>query len=226
MEPRELDSFAELAHELHDQETLEETLEVLVESAPALVGCDGAGVLLVHKGRVSEQGPGTDVAATKADSLQLEYREGPALIAALEQRTVLSRDTLDDGRWPNWGQAVGVVGIRSALSVRLWTSQRTLGALTFYSARPDWFDQTAVGLAEIVGRHASIALATARQEESLNQAIDARKLVGQAQGILMERFELDDKRAFDVLRRYSQANNIKLTEVAELLVRTRRLPTG
>ena len=57
------------------------------------------------------------------------------------------------------------------------------------------------------------------------QAIDARKLIGQAQGILMERFALDDERAFEVLRRYSQNTNTKLNEVARILVHTRTLPT-
>jgi len=57
------------------------------------------------------------------------------------------------------------------------------------------------------------------------QAIDARKLIGQAQGILMERFDLDDERAFEVLRRYSQNTNTKLNEVARALVHTRTLPT-
>ena len=68
-------------------------------------------------------------------------------------------------------------------------------------------------------------MASARNEESLTQAIDARKLIGQAQGILMERYDLDDRRAFDVLRRYSQDHNLKLNEVARLLVSTGRLPS-
>ena len=56
------------------------------------------------------------------------------------------------------------------------------------------------------------------------QAVDARKLVGQAMGILMERFDLDSDRAFAVLRRYSQDNNLKLRDVAERLIETRCLP--
>jgi len=220
------EDFARLAHELHDQETVEETLELLVEAGPTLVGSDSAGVILVRKGRLHERGPGTDIRAEKADQLQLDYEEGPCWAVTMELRTVLSRDTLEDPRWPRWGPDAAELGLRSALSVRLWTSQSTMGALTFYAARPDWFDESALAVAEIVGRHASIALATARHEESLAQAIDGRKLVGQAQGILMERFQLDDRRAFDVLRRYSQTNNLKLTEVARLLVSTRELPRG
>jgi AmiR/NasT family two-component response regulator len=40
----------------------------------------------------------------------------------------------------------------------------------------------------------------------------------------MERYDLDDAQAFDVLRRYSQTTNTKLNEVARQLVATRKLP--
>jgi AmiR/NasT family two-component response regulator len=61
-------------------------------------------------------------------------------------------------------------------------------------------------------------------DTTLAQAIDARKLIGQAMGILMERFDLDGNRAFEVLRRYSQDTNTKLRDVAQQLVDTRTLP--
>ena len=59
----------------------------------------------------------------------------------------------------------------------------------------------------------------------LAQAVEARTLIGQAQGLLMERFAIDADQAFAVLRRYSQNNNVKLRIVADVLVTTRRLPT-
>jgi AmiR/NasT family two-component response regulator len=55
--------------------------------------------------------------------------------------------------------------------------------------------------------------------------VDARKLVGQAMGILMERFDLDGDQAFAVLRRYSQDTNTKLRDVAQQLIDTRKLPS-
>lgn len=216
------DTFAQLAHQLHNQEGFEETLDLLVEASPALVGSDSAAVLLFRRGRLAECGPGSDPAAEKADQLQLEYEAGPAWEAACERHTVHVPDTRECGT--TWGDGLAGLAIRSAISVRLWTSESTLGAISFYATRPRAFDSNSLAVAEIVGRHASIALASARSEESLHQAIDGRKLVGQAQGILMERFELDDGQAFDVLRRYSQTTNTKLIEVARLLVSTRQLP--
>ena len=55
-------------------------------------------------------------------------------------------------------------------------------------------------------------------------AVDARKLIGQAMGILMERFDVDDNRAFAILKRYSQDTNTKLRDVSEQLINTRKLP--
>jgi transcriptional regulator with GAF, ATPase, and Fis domain len=216
--------FAGIADDLHDQANFKGTLEKLVESAAAVVGCDYAGVLVSGKGNQLDAISGSDPVAEKADRLQVELHEGPAVAAIAEARTTLVADTAADLRWPRWTAGIRDLHLGSVLSVRLWTTQSTLGALNLYAMSPRWFDPDALAVAEVLGRHASIALATARQEESLWQAIDARKLIGQAQGILMERFALDDERAFEVLRRYSQNTNTKLNEVARTLVRSRTLP--
>jgi hypothetical protein len=79
-------------------------------------------------------------------------------------------------------------------------------------------------IAHILARHASVAVSAARQEETMATAVDARKLVGQAMGILMERFDVDGDRAFAILRRYSQDTNTKLRDVARQLIKSRQLP--
>ena len=136
---------------------------------------------------------------------------------------VLIRDTLADVRWPEWAAKVATLGVRSVLDVPLATS-RTVGVLGLYSPDPDAFAADDEAVAHILARHASVALASARHEETMAQAIDARKLVGQAMGILMERFDIDGDRAFAVLKRYSQDTNTKLRDVAQQLIDTRKLP--
>jgi GAF domain-containing protein len=220
----EADAFARLAHELHDQTSLEQTLARIVESAPAVVGCDYAGVLVTSKGKQFDAITTSDPVAEKADKLQVELHEGPGIVAVADTRTTLVTDTATDTRWPPWAAGMRELHLGSVLAVRLWTSKATLGALNLYACSPRWFDPDALAAAEVFGRHASIALASAKQEESLRQAIDARTLIGRAQGILMERFALDDQGAFEVLRRYSQNTNTKLNEVARILVRSRTLP--
>ncbi|RIJ51154.1 ANTAR domain-containing protein [Clavibacter lycopersici] len=72
--------------------------------------------------------------------------------------------------------------------------------------------------------HARVALAAWDATDDLERGMESRTLIGQAQGILMERFSLDADRAFQVLRRHSQDGNVKLVEVARLVVQTGALP--
>jgi GAF domain-containing protein len=218
------DAFARLAHDLNDQPNLEKTLEKIVESAVAVLGCDYAGLLMTSTGNLLVAITASDPAAEKADKLQLELQEGPGIAAVAEARTSVVHDTAADMRWPRWAAGMRDLHVGSVLAVQLWTSQSTLGALNLYACAQRWFDADALATAGVLSRHASIALSIARQEESLRQAIDARTLIGRAQGILMERFAIDDQAAFEVLRRHSQNTNTKLNEVARILIRSRTLP--
>ena len=150
--------------------------------------------------------------------------EGPGLGSDNDNLTLRVADTRFDLRWEKWARCLDERGIRSVITARLTTGSTDLGTLNLFHAEPDAFDTDDEAVATILARHAAVALASARRAENLWLAIDARKLVGQAQGILMERFDLTPDQAFAVLLRYSQTKNIKLRDVAELLVSRRSLP--
>jgi GAF domain-containing protein len=154
----------------------------------------------------------------------MEVGEGPDVSVLADRLSVIVSDTTTESRWPNWAARVSETGIRSLLSVRMYTDDQTIGTLNAYSLKPDAFDVDDQAVAHVLARHAAVALGTARKIENLWQAVDARKRIGQAQGILMERFELTADQAFAVLLRYSQDNNVKLRVVADRLVETRELP--
>ena len=159
----DVDAFARLAHDMYDQPSLEKTLEKIVESAVAVLGCDYAGLLMTAKGHQLVATTASDPAAEKADKLQIEVQEGPGIAAVAEARTTVVHDTAADMRWPRWAAGMRDLRLGSVLAVQLWTSQLTLGALTLYAGPPRWFDADALAAAEVLGRHASIALSTARR---------------------------------------------------------------
>ena len=63
-----------------------------------------------------------------------------------------------------------------------------------------------------------------RQIEQLEVAVDHRTLIGQAQGILMERMRVDADTAFQYLCRVSSHTNRKLIDIAVEIAQTRELP--
>ncbi|MEV0803266.1 MULTISPECIES: GAF and ANTAR domain-containing protein [unclassified Kribbella] len=220
-------AFARLAVELHDASGVDETVDAVVQFALHALNCTYAGVALYSRGSQAEIAAVTDPVVADVYDLQLTSECGPLVTALRERTTVLIRDTTTDDRWPEWAAKVAALGVRSVLDVPMVTgdgNRSTVGVLGLYSPSPDAFSPDDEAIAHILARHASVALASARHEESMAQAVDARKLVGQAMGILMERFDVDGDRAFAILKRYSQDTNTKLRDVAQQLIDTRELP--
>lgn len=102
---------------------------------------------------------------------------------------------------------------------------RRIGALSGYWSHARRLTEDEVTVVEIIARHAAHALSTAWDEAQLGVALSGRKLIGRAEGVLMERYCVDADRAYEVLRRFSQDHHIKLRDVAAHLIHTRELPT-
>jgi GAF domain-containing protein len=216
--------LAALAISMHEEATVADTVECVLLYARQAVGCDHAGVVFVHAGRRIETVAATDPAVSHLESVQTSLREGPDLSLTRDDRSILVADTTQELRWPEWAAAAAELGFRSMVGARLYTSERTIGSLNLYDSRPCHFTDSDRQVAHILARHAAIALWNSQNSQHLLRAVDSRKLIGQAQGILMERFGLDEERAFALLKRYSQDQNVKLHTVAEIVVETRRLP--
>ena len=159
----------------------------------------------------------------RADQLQYELGEGPCLDAVWTDGVFVIPDLRADGRWPRWAPAAAGLGVGSSVSVHLFTDT-ALGSLNLYSLHPRDYAHADLEAAKVIGAHASVVLAYTRTEQNLWQAIDTRNLIGQAQGMLMQKYGLTAEKAFGVLRRYSQQHNLKLAAVAEQLTTTRALP--
>lgn len=210
--------------QLHGEPDVAATLSQVVSLAARTLDADMCGVMLVHRGRRVETAAVTHELVTEADRLQCEFDEGPCLEVMDAHSTFIIDDTTRDARWQRWCAAVSELGIRSVLSVRLYTRQGTIGTLNAYSVQPRRFDLDDAAVGAIFAGHASIALSSAQTESGLREAMDGRHVIGIAQGILMERFDLTADQAFAVLRRYSQDRNTKLRGVAQRVVETRSLP--
>lgn len=221
------DDFAEMARTLNEAPTVDETLERIVQLALKSLDCTYAGISYSEtRVKKVETGAASHEVVRAGDQAQYELGEGPCLQALVDGKSYRTDDTVGDERWPRWGERAQGLGLRSTLGVQLWHDGTILGALNLYSAEVGHFDDDDLQVTEVYAAHAAVALGRSRKESHLRRAIDSRHLVGMAQGILMERFGLDQQRAFAVLRRYSQHHNIKIRIVAEQLVATRELPDG
>jgi GAF domain-containing protein len=212
-------ALAEASARLHSQRSLETTLDTIVETAlPMLPGIDHIGISIVHPDGKIETKAATDQFVWEMDSLQYELHEGPCVDTIEGQVLVAVEDARHAQRWPRYIPQAVQRGLRSQFAVRLFSEEGTLGGLNMYSVSRDDIDPSVPLVAELFATHATTALGRARKEDQLNVALQTRKLIGQAIGMVMERHQIDEDRAFHYLARVSQTSNIKLRDVAQELI--------
>ena len=201
------------------------TLQTIAEHAVAVVpACDFCSVSLRRRrGRVETTASTSDL-ASRCDALQYELDEGPCLDAVWEGDSYLAEAIATDARWPRWGPRVAELGVGSILAIRLATQTENIGALNLYATRPHAFGTDDVDLALVFTIHAANALSSARLVTGLQSAVQSRHLIGVAQGILMATHELTMDQAFEVLRERSSHQNLKLRDLALVVVEHGGLP--
>jgi len=212
-------ALTEAAKAIHSPRTLDETLRAIVEAAQdAVPGMNHVGISLSHRNGKIETLAGTDELVWDLDAVQYDLDEGPCVSSVKEDPVVVVEHIRHDQRWPNYVPRAVEAGLRAQLALRLYTDQDTLGGLNLYSTRSETISPDAVQMAELFATHAAIALDRARYDHQLNEALASRKAIGQAIGLIMQRYQIDEDRAFHFLIRASSTSNIKLRAVAEEVV--------
>jgi GAF domain-containing protein len=212
-------SIAEAARTLHQPRSLDETLQTIVEVAcNSVPGFDQVGIATMKSEGKVETRAFTDALVPRLDQIQYDLRQGPCS-AALQGDDPISVSSLrHEQRWPEYVPEARAAGIRSQMAVKMYLDHGTLGGINFYSSISDDVSADAQTLARLFATHAAIALGHAHEREGLHTGLLTRKVIGQAIGILMERYDMDEDRAFAFLVRASSHKNIKLRAVAQELV--------
>ena len=221
--------FSQVALALFAPGTVQGTLQEIVDLAQRTIdGCDAAGILVVD-GQTATTAAASGPLVLALDQMQIDTGEGPCLDASTRGPRFYAEDLVDDPRWPTFGPLAVAAGIRCVLAHSL--SAQRQSALNLYARLPAAFGATDRARGQLFATLARLALDFAQERASdekraghLIEALQTRELIGQAQGILMERERITADQAFDVLRRASQHVNVKLREVAETLVETGESP--
>jgi transcriptional regulator with GAF, ATPase, and Fis domain len=216
-------AMVELTRNFATGTDLEQTLGSVTAAAVELVeGVDYADVLLIGDGRFRSVQPTSEV-ATRLDDVQEELRQGPCLQAALSEPLIRCDDLREDPRWPQFAAQAVAAGVHSMLSFQLYTHESGAGALNLFGRVAASFDGESETIGAMLATHAAIALIAADKQHQFESALASRDLIGQAKGIIMERFNVDALRAFELISRLSQNSNTQVRTIAEQIVQSRIL---
>lgn len=214
-------ALAEAAREINTSQDLDTTLENIVKAAArSLPGIDHVGVSIAYRNGKVETKAGTSQLVWELDALQYALEEGPCSHAIDNGPVTIANDLRHDQRWPNYVPRAVEMGVRAQVGLRLYVEDETLGGLNLYATQTDTIDPDVVHTAELFAAHAAVALGRARRESQLSEAMQTRKAIGQAIGLVMERYQIDEERAFQFLVRVSTTSNIKMRDIAREIIDT------
>ena len=189
---------------------------------------DVIGVALttaVDGGAPMTTGASTDQAA-EVDLVQYSIGLGPCLHALQGGGGGYVPDLAGDERWGEYGQAAAERGARSCISVPvLDDDEHVVGVFKVYSGQVDGLDADQQALAQDVALEvaggfglASALVATSYELSDRIEAMDNRRTIDLATGVLMGKLGIGAADAFAALRRESQNQNAKLRDVAAKLL--------
>ena len=214
--------IAEIVQQLHSRpDTDSDTVvaELAEHAAVEIPGAQYAGVTVTRNAKHIDTPAATHKWPILLDEIQQLHREGPCLTAAWEEKTIHVADLETDDRFPLYRRdALEQTPIRSVMAFQMFIAGETMGALNVYAEEPRAFGQASRDIGLIFAAHSSVAWNSARRDEQFKRALASRDTIGQAKGMIMERYGVDAVQAFEVLRKLSQDSNVPLVQVATELV--------
>jgi GAF domain-containing protein len=212
-----------------DWDGLAGTLHEIIAAAVPLLRADGVGLMLADRQGALRWVTATNEAEQAFEQAERDLGEGPCIDAYTGGRVIWTSDLRSDPRWPRLGPAARTNQVRGVLSAPVVLDDQPIGtcnALT--TTARDWTEADAgavAAFAVVLGRligSITDARHMAELTAQLQLALNARVLVEQAKGVLMEREGVDAERAFELLRRRARSSERKLTDVARELIARRR----
>ena len=213
-------------------DTLRRVADISVAAVP---GASFVGITMLADDERPTTAVFTDQQATEIDQAQYDTGSGPCLDAWRTKRTV-RLDDLDrvESRYSEFAQACMDRGIHSTLSMPLMAADRGVGALNLYSPTTAGFSADDEEVAADLASAASAVLTNAVAywgaydlSQQLTEAMQSRAVIEQAKGMLMAKSpQLSPDDAFDLLRRASQRENVKLRDIAQRIVDRRPILSG
>jgi transcriptional regulator with GAF, ATPase, and Fis domain len=193
--------------------------ELAEHAAVEIPGAQYAGVTVTRNAKHIDTPAATHKWPLLLDEIQQRHGEGPCLTAAWDERTVYLANMETDLRFPLYARdALEQTPIRSVMAFQLWIAGETMGALNVYAETPNAFSAETEAVGLVFAAHSSVAWNAARRDEQFKKALASRDVIGQAKGMLMERYSVSAIQAFDLLRKLSQDSNTPLTQIAADLI--------
>ena len=199
---------------------LREILQLIVAMTAELMGSKVCSLMLSD-----EKGKELRIEATQ--SLSEEYKSKPPVPikgsvsgrAILERRPVIVNDVTKDSQY-TYPMVAEKEGLKGLIVVPMMIKDKSVGVLNCYTSEDRHPTDEEVQLLQAVANQAGVAIAHTRaieQAVAAQEALETRKLIERAKGILM-RQGITEEAAFRLIQHQAMDRRKSMKEVAEALI--------
>ncbi len=218
---KRLDLLSEISRTIVSDHYLKEILELIVAMTAKVMDSKICSIMLLD-----EKTDELVIAATQ--SLSEDYVSKPNLKVGqsisgrvvLEKRPITVLDVTEEVgfMFPDVARKEGIV---SLLSVPMMIKDRVIGVINSYTQSEHRFTKEEIGILQSVANQAAVAIENTNLSQEIftaREALEARKLVERAKGILMKELSISEDEAYKRIHKKSMDMRKTMKEVAEAII--------
>ena len=218
---RQLDLLSEVSRTIVSDHYIKEILHLIVTMTAKVMDSKICSVMLLD-----EKKEELVIAATQ--SLSNEYVNKPNLKVgqSISGRVVLEKrplKVLDVTKEPGYmfPDVARKEGFVSLLSVPMMIKDQVVGVINSYTTREHTFTKEEIDILQAVANQAAVAIENTNLSHEIlaaKEALESRKLVERAKGILMRELGLNEDEAYRKIHKKSMDTRKTMKEVAEAII--------
>lgn len=218
---KQLDLLSEVSRTIVSDHYLKEILQLIVTMTAKVMDSKICSIMLLDEKR-------EELIISATQSLSNDYINKPNLKvgqsvsgrAVSEKRHIMVLDVTKEPRYM-YPEVAKKEGIVSLLSVPMMIKDRIIGVINIYTKNEHLFKKEEIGILQAVANQAAVAIENTNLSHEIlaaKEALESRKLIERAKGILMRELGLTEDDAYKKIHRKSMDLRKTMKEVAEAVI--------
>jgi len=218
---RRLEVLAGLAQTLSEENYLDRILQAISEMLAETLDAPVCSIMLVDEDR--RELVITAARCSSPDYLhKMPLKIGDSLIGRVvrEARPIMIENVLHEKQY-QYPELARRTKLASLLSVPLMTRDTVMGTINVYTREVRQFTEDEIGFVKVVAGQAAIAIENARlmsETLEMKRALEVRKIVERAKGILQHKHQITEAEAYLKLRNESRRLRRPMRDLAEAVI--------
>ncbi len=221
MKEQEIKYFSQISEAIVSDKYIEEILNLVAAMTAKLMGSKICSIMLLDKEK-------NELFITATQSLSPTYRNKPNIKvgqsvsgrAVNEKKPVTVMDVTSEANYmyPEIAKQEGIV---SMLAVPMTLKGEIIGVVNSYTETEHEFSASEIDTLQAVANQAAVAIENTKLRNEVlktKEDLENRKKVEKAKGLLMENLGINEKQAYEKIRKKSMDSRKTMPEIAEAII--------